>query len=135
MIENDALPPAESPDLTSVTALANRLREEVSKVVFGQDETVVQVVAALLAGGHVLLEGKPGLGKTHMVLALASTFGGNFGRIQFTPDMMPSDITGFTLFDMKSQTFKTRRGPVLRTYFWQTRSIVLRRRPKRLFLK
>jgi MoxR-like ATPase len=112
MIENDALPPAESPDLTSVTALANRLREEVSKVVFGQDETVVQVVAALLAGGHVLLEGKPGLGKTHMVLALASTFGGNFGRIQFTPDMMPSDITGFTLFDMKSQTFKTRRGPV-----------------------
>jgi MoxR-like ATPase len=112
MIENDALPPAESPDLTSVTALANRLREEVSKVVFGQDETVVQVIAALLAGGHVLLEGKPGLGKTHMVLALASTFGGNFGRIQFTPDMMPSDITGFTLFDMKSQTFKTRRGPV-----------------------
>jgi len=112
MIENDALPPAESPDLASVTALANRLREEVSKVVFGQDETVVQVVAALLAGGHVLLEGKPGLGKTHMVLALASTFGGNFGRIQFTPDMMPSDITGFTLFDMKSQTFKTRRGPV-----------------------
>ena len=112
MIENDALPPAESPDRTSVTALANRLREEVSKVVFGQDETVVQVVAALLAGGHVLLEGKPGLGKTHMVLALASTFGGNFGRIQFTPDMMPSDITGFTLFDMKSQTFKTRRGPV-----------------------
>ena len=112
MIENDALPPAESPDLTSVTALANRLREEVSKVVFGQDETVVQVIAALLAGGHVLLEGKPGLGKTHMVLALASTFGGNFGRIQFTPDMMPSDITGFTLFDMRSQTFKTRRGPV-----------------------
>ena len=112
MIENDALPPAESPDITSVTALANRLREEVSKVVFGQDETVVQVIAALLAGGHVLLEGKPGLGKTHMVLALASTFGGNFGRIQFTPDMMPSDITGFTLFDMKSQTFKTRRGPV-----------------------
>jgi MoxR-like ATPase len=112
MTENDALPPEESPDLASVTALANSLREEVSKVVFGQDETVVQVVAALLAGGHVLLEGKPGLGKTHMVLALASTFGGDFGRIQFTPDMMPSDITGFTLFDMKSQTFKTRRGPV-----------------------
>jgi MoxR-like ATPase len=58
------------------------------------------------------LEGKPGLGKTHMVLALASTFGGEFGRLQFTPDMMPSDITGFTLFDMKSQSFQTRRGPV-----------------------
>ncbi|MDB0067881.1 MoxR family ATPase [Akkermansiaceae bacterium] len=112
MTENEEIPPAETPDLAAVTGLANRLREEVSRVVFGQDETVAQVVAALLAGGHVLLEGKPGLGKTHMVLALASTFGGDFGRIQFTPDMMPSDITGFTLFDMKSQTFQTRRGPV-----------------------
>ncbi|MDB4143326.1 MoxR family ATPase [Akkermansiaceae bacterium] len=112
MTENEEIPPTETPDLAAVTGLANRLREEVSRVVFGQDETVAQVVAALLAGGHVLLEGKPGLGKTHMVLALASTFGGDFGRIQFTPDMMPSDITGFTLFDMKSQTFQTRRGPV-----------------------
>ncbi|MDC1206522.1 MoxR family ATPase [Akkermansiaceae bacterium] len=112
MTENEEIPPTETPDLVAVTGLANRLREEVSRVVFGQDETVAQVVAALLAGGHVLLEGKPGLGKTHMVLALASTFGGDFGRIQFTPDMMPSDITGFTLFDMKSQTFQTRRGPV-----------------------
>jgi len=58
------------------------------------------------------LEGKPGLGKTHLVLALANTFGGEFGRIQFTPDLMPSDVTGFTLFDMKSQTFQMRRGPV-----------------------
>ncbi|MDB4508195.1 MoxR family ATPase [Akkermansiaceae bacterium] len=99
-------------DFSDVTALAKRLHSEVSRVVFGQSDTVTQVIASLLAGGHVLLEGKPGLGKTHMVLALASTFGGNFGRIQFTPDMMPSDITGFTLFDMKSQTFQTRRGPV-----------------------
>ena len=108
-------PTAQQPttnDLANVTQLAQRLHAEVSRVVFGQAETVTQVVAALLAGGHVLLEGKPGLGKTHMVLALASTFGGYFGRIQFTPDMMPSDITGFTLFDMKSQTFQTRRGPV-----------------------
>ncbi|MDB4729434.1 MoxR family ATPase, partial [Akkermansiaceae bacterium] len=89
MTENEEIPPTETPDLAAVTGLANRLREEVSRVVFGQDETVAQVVAALLAGGHVLLEGKPGLGKTHMVLALASTFGGDFGRIQFTPDMMP----------------------------------------------
>jgi len=66
----------------------------------------------LLSGGHVLLEGKPGLGKTHLVIALANTFGGEFGRIQFTPDLMPSDVTGFTLFDMKSQTFQMRRGPI-----------------------
>ncbi len=95
-----------------VRTLANALREEMRKVVFGQMETVDQVLAALLAGGHVLLEGKPGLGKTHMILALAKAFGGDFGRIQFTPDLMPSDVTGFTLFDMKSQTFQTRHGPV-----------------------
>ena len=59
-----------------------------------------------------MLEGKPGLGKTHMILALANIIGGTFGRIQFTPDLMPSDVTGFTLFDMKSQTFQTRKGPV-----------------------
>jgi len=112
MTDNDNATPEETPDLEAVTALANRIHEEVSRVVFGQEETVTQIVAALLAGGHALLEGKPGLGKTHMVLALASSFGGDFGRIQFTPDMMPSDITGFTLFDMKSQTFQTRRGPV-----------------------
>jgi MoxR-like ATPase len=66
----------------------------------------------LLAGGHVLLEGKPGLGKTHLVLALARTFGGHFSRIQFTPDLMPSDVTGFRLYDMKSQSFELRKGPV-----------------------
>ncbi len=103
---------APASELSGVTQLAQKLKSEVARVVFGQDETVTQIVAALLAGGHVLLEGKPGLGKTHMVLALASAFGGEFGRIQFTPDMMPSDVTGFTLFDMKSQTFQTRRGPV-----------------------
>lgn len=92
--------------------LAARLRDEVRQVMVGQDAVLDQVLAALLAGGHVLLEGKPGLGKTHLVLALSRTFGGMFSRIQFTPDLMPSDVTGFTLFDMKSQTFQVRRGPV-----------------------
>ena len=114
MNEEPLDPPVESntPDFGGVAQLAGNIQAEVKKVVFGQDETITQSIAALLSGGHVLLEGKPGLGKTHMVLALASTFGGNFGRLQFTPDMMPSDITGFTLFDMKSQTFQTRKGPV-----------------------
>jgi MoxR-like ATPase len=62
--------------------------------------------------GTFLLEGKPGLGKTHLVSTLAKTFGGSSGRIQFTPDLMPSDVTGFRLFDMKSQTFQLRQGPV-----------------------
>ena len=114
MTENNPYPQAtpEIPDLSKVGQLSGSLRSEMQKVVYGQSDTVNQIIAALLAGGHVLLEGKPGLGKTHMVLALSSTFGGEFGRLQFTPDMMPSDITGFTLFDMKSQSFQTRRGPV-----------------------
>ena len=95
MTENNTYPQAtpEIPDLSKVGQLTDSLRFEIQKVVYGQSDTVNQIIAALLAGGHVLLEGKPGLGKTHMVLALASTFGGEFGRLQFTPDMMPSDIT------------------------------------------
>jgi len=101
-----------APTQTQAAQLCQQIYAELRKVFFGQDQVVSQVLAALLAGGHVLLEGKPGLGKTHLVLALANSFGGNFGRIQFTPDLMPTDVTGFTLFDMKSQTFQMRRGPV-----------------------
>ncbi|WP_309490555.1 AAA family ATPase [Oceaniferula flava] len=101
-----------APSVSRAAMLTQQIHGELRKVFFGQDHVVNQVLAALLAGGHVLLEGKPGLGKTHLVLALAHSFGGDFGRIQFTPDLMPTDVTGFTLFDMKSQTFQMRRGPV-----------------------
>ncbi len=94
------------------TAIVAAIRAEVTKVFVGQTAILDQVLAAFLAGGHVLLEGKPGLGKTHLVLALAKTFGGNFRRIQFTPDLMPSDVTGHTLYDMGAQQFRLRRGPV-----------------------
>ena len=92
--------------------IIEEVRTRMREVFYGQDDVVDQVLASFLAGGHVLLEGKPGLGKTHMVLALAQAFGGNFGRIQFTPDLMPTDVTGFSLFDMKAQEFQTRKGPV-----------------------
>ncbi len=100
------------PPVRSLAELIQRLREQIRRVILGQDAVIDQVIAALLAGGHVLLEGKPGLGKTHLVNTLARTFGGHSARIQFTPDLMPSDVTGFRLFDMKSQTFQLRKGPV-----------------------
>ena len=107
-------PPVARPAAASSpsAALIQAIRQEVTRVFIGQDAVVDQVLAAFLAGGHVLLEGKPGLGKTHLVLALAKTFGGDFSRIQFTPDLMPSDVTGHTMFDMQSQSFRVRRGPV-----------------------
>ncbi|RYD38730.1 MAG: AAA family ATPase, partial [Verrucomicrobiaceae bacterium] len=105
-------PPYEAPQSSPLLDLIHRMREEIRKVIIGQDTVIDQVLASLLAGGHVLLEGKPGLGKTHLVNTLAKTFGGHSGRIQFTPDLMPSDVTGFRMFDMRSQTFQLRRGPV-----------------------
>ena len=89
-----------------------RIHAEVRKVFVGQDVIVEQLMVCLLAGGHLLLEGKPGLGKTHLVLSMARAFGGLFGRIQFTPDLMPSDVTGHTLYDLGKQEFIVRKGPV-----------------------
>jgi MoxR-like ATPase len=104
--------PAPSPEFAETAAILTAIRQQVTRVFLGQNHVVDQVLAALLAGGHVLLEGKPGLGKTHLVLALSRSFGGTFRRIQFTPDLMPSDVTGHTLYDMSSQTFRVRQGPV-----------------------
>jgi MoxR-like ATPase len=88
------------------------IRAEIAKAMVGQTDVVEQVLAALLAGGHVLIEGVPGLGKTLLVRALARAFDGQFGRIQFTPDLMPADVTGHTLYDQGTRQFTTRRGPV-----------------------
>ncbi|CDZ95896.1 AAA family ATPase [Pseudomonas saudiphocaensis] len=92
--------------------LAQALRQELHKAVIGQQEIVDGVLTALIAGGHVLVEGVPGLGKTLLVRALARCFGGEFSRIQFTPDLMPSDITGHAVYDLASEQFRLRKGPV-----------------------
>ncbi|HRH78582.1 MAG TPA: MoxR family ATPase [Cellvibrionaceae bacterium] len=98
--------------LAQAHQLVTKTQQEITQVVLGQDAVVQQVLVALLARGHVLLEGVPGLGKTLLVRALAKCFGGEFRRIQFTPDLMPSDVTGHALFNMQSQAFEIRKGPV-----------------------
>ena len=102
----------DSEKLQQATQVLSALRTEIGRAVVGQQAIVDQTLIALIAGGHVLIEGVPGLGKTLLVKALAKTFDGSFSRIQFTPDLMPSDVTGHTLFDPKSGEFTTRKGPV-----------------------
>ncbi len=91
---------------------ASGLEHEIAKAVIGQSRVIHEVMLALLAAGHVLVEGVPGLGKTLLVRSLAAAVQGEFSRIQFTPDMMPSDISGHIMFDMKSENFRVRKGPV-----------------------
>tara|TARA_R110001592_G_scaffold59905_4_gene182065 strand:+ start:17078 stop:18061 length:984 start_codon:yes stop_codon:yes gene_type:complete len=93
-------------------ALIVRIKSELQGVLIGQEQVIEQTLVALLARGHVLIEGVPGLGKTLLVRALSQLFGGHFGRIQFTPDLMPSDITGHSMFDMDAKKFVVRKGPV-----------------------
>lgn len=101
--------------VTGDGASANQLQAlltQVNAALVGQESVVRQVILALLSNGHVLLEGVPGLGKTLLVRALAKTFGGDFKRIQFTPDLMPSDVTGHVVYDMANKTFQMKSGPV-----------------------
>src|SRR5258708_7032600 len=89
-----------------------RLRAEVGRVVVGQQKIVDRLVIALLIRGHVLVEGLPGLAKTLLVKTLASAIEGSFKRIQFTPDLLPADITGTMIFDPAGRTFTPRFGPI-----------------------
>jgi MoxR-like ATPase len=90
----------------------SQVRTQMEQVLIGQAEVLEHVLIALLAAGHVLIEGVPGLGKTLLVQALAKAFSGQFARIQFTPDLMPGDVTGHAIYDMKHEVFRTRKGPV-----------------------
>ena len=95
-----------------VQALARAIRQEVAKAVVGQDDTIDLMLVALFAGGHVLLEGPPGTAKTLLAHSFARTVGLEFGRIQFTPDLMPGDIIGANLFNFQTSAFTLTRGPI-----------------------
>jgi MoxR-like ATPase len=98
--------------LEYVSSTVEQIRTELRKVVVGQDEAIEQILVALLAEGHALVEGVPGTAKTLTVKTLARIIGAGFSRIQFTPDLMPSDITGTNVFNVATSDFSLRRGPV-----------------------
>ncbi|PHN03710.1 magnesium chelatase [Flavilitoribacter nigricans DSM 23189 = NBRC 102662] len=99
-------------DLTKVQMASDRIREQLHKVIIGQDAFIDELLIALYAGGHVLVEGVPGIAKTLTAKLLAHTIDVGFSRIQFTPDLMPSDVVGTTVFNMQSSEFTFNPGPI-----------------------
>lgn len=99
-------------NVAEVIDFAINLRRELQKVIIGMDETIDMLIVGLLTNGHVLLEGVPGIAKTMLVKLLANALDVEFKRIQFTPDLMPSDVVGTTVYNMQSSNFYFRKGPV-----------------------
>lgn len=96
-----------------IAEIARRLRENVQKVIIGKDEVINLTLTVVLCEGHILLEDVPGIGKTTLARALATSLGCSFRRIQFTPDLLPSDVTGLSWFNQKLQEFEFRPGPIM----------------------
>lgn len=99
-------------DLTALNSAVMSIRNEIRKIIVGQDEMVTLIIAALLADGHVLIEGVPGVAKTLTAKLVAKSVNAGFSRIQFTPDLMPSDVIGTPVFNPREATFEFRKGPV-----------------------
>jgi MoxR-like ATPase len=99
-------------DVQDIRAIADGIREEIRKAVVGQDEVIDLMLTSLLAGGHILLEGVPGTAKTLITRAFAASLALQFGRIQFTPDLMPGDVLGTNLFNFQTNSFVLTKGPI-----------------------
>jgi MoxR-like ATPase len=99
-------------DLSPIRAITDGIREQVRKVVVGQDEVVDLMLTSLLCGGHVLVEGVPGTAKTLLTQTFAAAMALKFGRVQFTPDLMPGDVLGTNLFNFQTNTFVLTKGPI-----------------------
>jgi MoxR-like ATPase len=106
------LPNGESNMPAEVEKLVGRISGEISKVIMGQQQAVNHLLAGLLARGHVLMEGVPGLAKTLLAKTLAYILRAEFTRIQFTPDLMPADILGTQIYDLQNRQFHLRKGPI-----------------------
>ncbi|HZH86399.1 MAG TPA: MoxR family ATPase [Brumimicrobium sp.] len=98
------------------TPLINMVNKELSKVIVGQDRMLERLLIALLADGHILLEGVPGLAKTLAIKTLSDVIGGVFSRIQFTPDLLPADVTGTQIYNQKTQSFSVTKGPIFANF-------------------
>ena len=99
-------------DLTELRESIEKVRVEIKKIIIGQDKIIDMMIAAVLADGHVLIEGVPGIAKTLLAKIIARTISADFSRIQFTPDLMPSDILGTSVFNVKTSEFEFNRGPL-----------------------
>ena len=95
----------------------NQIQEEVNKVIKGKNDTVQKVLAAVIAGGHILMEDIPGVGKTTLSTTFAKTLSMDYKRVQFTPDVLPSDILGFSMYNSATKEFEFREGPIFCNFF------------------
>ena len=106
-----------SPEQLNVLSLSQNVINEIEKVIIGKKEVIVKILLAILAGGHVLIEDIPGVGKTTLALALSKALSLNYKRLQFTPDVLPSDITGFTIYNQKTHQFEYKPGAAMTNLF------------------
>ena len=116
MTENQEWREENNPQLLKVQEAVSKIRTEVQKIIVGQEEMIDLIIIALFSGGHVLLEGVPGIAKTLSAKLIAQTMSVEFTRIQFTPDLMPSDVTGTTTFNVQKSKFEFNEGPIFSNF-------------------